>query len=81
MKKLFIFYSVVGLGMILFNNTQQASTDCLDDRLHINEYGVCRYMPVCCSCPCWRYKHSPDRNRCIECLHFRDPKKFRDEEI
>lgn len=28
---------------------------------------------VPCSCPCWKYKPSSRRNRCVYCNHFHDP--------
>lgn len=29
-----------------------------------------------CSCPCWRYTHSWRRYRCLQCMHYHDPKEF-----
>lgn len=75
MKK-FLILCTISLGIMLLSHKLRAAVGCIDDRLHINECGAQRYIPVCCTCPCWRYEHSLDRNRCIKCLHFHDPKAF-----
>jgi len=57
MKKCIALYAI-SIGMMFFNGNLQAAIGCLDDKLHVNECGIKRYTPICCTCPCWRYEHS-----------------------
>lgn len=74
MKK-FLILCIISLGIVFSESKLLAALGCLDDKLHINQLGEQRFEPIHCTCSCWRYKHSLDRNRCVVCLHYRNPKK------
>ncbi len=55
--------------------------DCLSKNKQLKEsYDHKAYGPVSCTCPCDQYRaqglQSADRNKCLECLHFHDPRPF-----
>jgi len=60
--------------LILFINAYlhlHASTGCLDNSWHLEKFPDNKeYHEVNCNCPCWKYKTSSDRNRCLRCMHY-----------
>jgi hypothetical protein len=64
--------------------TIRADEGCIDNSRHMQAeydsnmnrvYDNKEYRRVPCACPCGkRYKLSPDRGRCMQCLHYHVPK-------
>jgi hypothetical protein len=81
--KRFLFISFIVLA--LTHCALYADMHCLDNSRHmevvyddngnrITPYDDKAYRHVYCNCPCGkRYKISPDRGRCMMCLHYRVP--------
>jgi hypothetical protein len=53
--------------------------DCLDNSWHLAKKNDDKsYHGVSCTCPCDAYRakglYTEQRNRCLQCLHFHDPR-------
>lgn len=59
----------------------QPQGNCINNSTQLTAaYDHKNYHPVACTCPCDQYRAqglaSPDRNRCLQCLHYHDPQPF-----
>ena len=73
---LFLLFTLLALPA-----TITPQIDCLSNSKQLKEsYDHKTYSPVSCTCPCDQYRaqglQSADRNKCLECLHYHDPRPF-----
>lgn len=60
-----------------------AKPGCMDNSKHADlcdGWDYKDYYYVYCNCPCDRYPHTFDRDRCTQCLHYHVPGDDTDEE-
>lgn len=56
-----------------------AQVGCLDNSWNLQtRFDYKEYHPVSCNCPCWKYKQSPDRCKCVKCGHYHDQRNVLD---
>jgi len=54
-----------------------AEIGCMDKSHHTKElFDAKVYHYVQCNCPCWKYKKVGRRNKCIQCGHYHEAKRF-----
>jgi hypothetical protein len=76
MKRTLLLFTLLALPTALI-----PQIDCLSKTKQLKEaYDHKSYGHVSCTCPCDQYRakglQSADRNKCLECLHFHDPRPF-----
>lgn len=80
-------WSPIIFAILIFSTSATwADQGCIDNSRHMQsiydatlhrEYDNKEYRRVWCTCPCAkRYKLSPDRGRCMQCLHYHIPQPF-----
>lgn len=67
--------------LLTLPSTITPQIDCLSKNKQLKEsYDHKAYGPIPCTCPCDQYRaqglQSADRNKCLECLHYHDPRPF-----
>ena len=65
-------------SLIFLSLSAHADRSCMDNSQHGDTswgYDYKKYDYVDdCTCPCWRYGHSSNRNQCERCGHFNVPR-------
>ena len=78
-----IFFTLISTrflyaDMYCIDNSRHMQVDYDDNGNRITPYDDKSYRHVFCTCPCGkRYKISPDRGRCMMCLHYRVPQPLK----
>jgi hypothetical protein len=63
--------------LVIASGPLNAAIGCMDNSYHLTQpYDNKDYHFVACNCPCDKQKWLIDRNTCILCRHFHEPKRL-----